>query len=71
MITDTGDVQIIDFGVAAELEGYKDKRTTVMGTLNWMAPEMHKRDITGLQYGVEVRPSSMPLERQASNSQTY
>ena len=54
MITDNGDVQIIDFGVAAELEGYKDKRTTVLGTPNWMAPEMHKRDKTGFQYGVEV-----------------
>ena len=70
MITDTGDVQIIDFGVAAELEGYKDKRTTVMGTLNWMAPEMHKRDITGLQYGVEVKMSPLPLEHEVSNSQT-
>lgn len=42
MVTETGEVQIIDFGVASNLESHFDKRKTIIGTLHWMAPEMLK-----------------------------
>ncbi|KAL2123163.1 hypothetical protein VTJ04DRAFT_3618 [Mycothermus thermophilus] len=40
LVTEKGGVQLCDFGVAGLLESKMDKRTTFIGTLNWMAPEL-------------------------------
>ncbi|KAL1839496.1 hypothetical protein VTJ49DRAFT_1471 [Mycothermus thermophilus] len=40
LVTEKGSVQLCDFGVAGLLESKMDKRTTFIGTLNWMAPEL-------------------------------
>ena len=55
MIHEKGMVQIIDFGVAGILQTGIDKRSTVIGTPHWMAPELHKNaPPEGLSYGTEV-----------------
>lgn len=55
MIHEKGMVQIIDFGVAGVLRTSIDKRSTVIGTPHWMAPELHKNaPPEGLNYGTEV-----------------
>jgi serine/threonine protein kinase len=40
LVTEAGSVQLCDFGVAGIIESKVDKRTTFIGTLNWMAPEL-------------------------------
>ncbi|KAK3300816.1 uncharacterized protein B0H64DRAFT_370015 [Chaetomium fimeti] len=40
LVTEAGSVQLCDFGVAGIVESKVDKRTTFIGTLNWMAPEL-------------------------------
>lgn len=50
MITEEGGVQLCDFGVAGIIETNLDKRSTFIGTFNWMAPELFQ----GSQYGKEV-----------------
>lgn len=55
MIHESGNLQVIDFGVAGVLQTNVDKRSTVIGTAHWMAPEMHKlAPPQGLNYGTEV-----------------
>ena len=55
MIHEKGNLQVIDFGVAGVLQTKLDKRTTVIGTPHWMAPELHKpAGREGLNYGTEV-----------------
>lgn len=51
LITDSGGVQLCDFGVAGIIETKFDKRSTVTGTLNWMAPELFDMSVS---YGTEV-----------------
>ena len=53
MIHERGELQIIDFGVAATLSSMSDKRSTRIGTRHWMSPELMN---TGrkLKYGKEV-----------------
>ncbi|MCJ1378200.1 hypothetical protein MMC17_001296 [Xylographa soralifera] len=53
MIHERGEIQIIDFGVAATLSSLNDKRSTKIGTIHWMSPELM---LTGrkLKYGKEV-----------------
>jgi hypothetical protein len=51
LITEQGSVQLCDFGVAGIVEGKLDKRSTVIGTPHWMAPELF--DSTP-SYGKEV-----------------
>ncbi|POR36611.1 Serine/threonine protein kinase [Tolypocladium paradoxum] len=51
LITEVGEVQLCDFGVAGIIETKFDKRSTVTGTLHWMAPELFDSSIS---YGVEV-----------------
>ena len=62
MIHENGKLQVIDFGVAGVLQTKLDKRTTVIGTPHWMAPELHKpAGREGLNYGAEVSfPVLMP-----------
>jgi serine/threonine protein kinase len=40
LVTEAGGVQLCDFGVAGIIESKLDKRTTFIGTLHWMAPEL-------------------------------
>ncbi|KAH6624451.1 serine/threonine protein kinase [Chaetomium sp. MPI-SDFR-AT-0129] len=51
LITEAGGVQLCDFGVAGILETKFDKRSTVTGTLHWMAPELFDSTVS---YGSEV-----------------
>lgn len=51
LVTDVGDVQLCDFGVAGIIETKFDKRSTVTGTLQWMAPELFDSTVS---YGMEV-----------------
>ena len=60
MIHEDGRLQVIDFGVAGVLQTNFDKRSTVIGTPHWMAPELHKlAPREGLTYGTEVRRTSL------------
>ena len=51
LVTDSGQVQLCDFGVAGIIESRFDKRSTVTGTLQWMAPELFDSQVS---YGTEV-----------------
>ncbi|KAI5466255.1 kinase-like domain-containing protein [Mariannaea sp. PMI_226] len=51
LVTETGDVQLCDFGVAGVIETKFDKRSTVIGTPHWMAPELFD---SAASYGTEV-----------------
>jgi protein-serine/threonine kinase len=42
LILEDGSVQLCDFGVSNILEPQKSKRTTIVGTPYWMAPELQK-----------------------------
>jgi serine/threonine protein kinase len=51
LITEQGGVQLCDFGVAGIIENKLDKRSTVIGTPHWMAPELFSSTPS---YGKEV-----------------
>ncbi|XDG10095.1 hypothetical protein ABKA04_009710 [Annulohypoxylon sp. FPYF3050] len=51
LVTETGAVQLCDFGVAGMMETKLDKRSTFIGTPHWMAPELFDQNT---QYGTEV-----------------
>lgn len=51
LVTEVGDVQLCDFGVAGVIETKFDKRTTFIGTPHWMAPELFDQSTS---YGTEV-----------------
>ena len=51
LIHEEGQLQLCDFGVAGVLQSTHDKRTTIIGTLHWMAPEMYQQDA---EYSSEV-----------------
>ncbi|KAH0551379.1 hypothetical protein GP486_007406 [Trichoglossum hirsutum] len=53
LISEDGSVQLCDFGVAAMLQTKDEKRQTILGTPNWMAPELHSRSANVL-YGKNV-----------------
>lgn len=42
LILEDGRVQLCDFGVSGTLEPHKSKRTTIVGTPFWMAPELQR-----------------------------
>ncbi|KAF8863445.1 kinase-like protein [Acephala macrosclerotiorum] len=52
LVTEQGNVQLCDFGVAGIVESKLDKRTTIIGTPHWMAPELFREKTTS--YGKEV-----------------
>ncbi|KAL8733274.1 MAG: hypothetical protein Q9181_003650 [Wetmoreana brouardii] len=58
MIHEKGSLQLIDFGVAGLLQTSKDKRSTIIGTPHWMAPEMSSQLVSQgpstLDYATEV-----------------
>ncbi|RFU36061.1 hypothetical protein B7463_g271, partial [Scytalidium lignicola] len=51
LITEQGGVQLCDFGVAGTIETKLDKRSTIIGTPHWMAPELFDPNPS---YGKEV-----------------
>ncbi|KAK3334173.1 hypothetical protein B0T19DRAFT_420246 [Cercophora scortea] len=51
LITENGGVRLCDFGVAGIIETKFDKRKTVTGTLQWMAPELFESTVS---YGIAV-----------------
>ncbi|KAB5579991.1 kinase-like domain-containing protein [Coniochaeta sp. 2T2.1] len=51
LVTEDGRVQLCDFGVAGIIETKFDKRSTFIGTPNWMAPELFDPSSS---YGTEV-----------------
>ncbi|KAL7941573.1 serine/threonine protein kinase, STE family, PAK/STE20-related [Trichoderma barbatum] len=51
LVTEAGSVQLCDFGVAGIMETKFDKRSTITGTLHWMAPELFDPHVA---YGIEV-----------------
>ncbi|KAK3986836.1 kinase-like domain-containing protein [Cladorrhinum sp. PSN332] len=51
LVAEDGGVQLCDFGVAGMVKSRFDKRKTVTGTLQWMAPELFDTDVS---YGNEV-----------------
>lgn len=51
LITEQAEVQLCDFGVAGIVETKLDKRSTVIGTPHWMAPELFSSTPS---YGKEV-----------------
>ncbi|KAM5355699.1 hypothetical protein ACJ41O_002345 [Fusarium nematophilum] len=51
LVTEVGNVQLCDFGVAGVIETKFDKRSTVIGTPHWMAPELFD---PAASYGTEV-----------------
>ncbi|KAG9236022.1 kinase-like domain-containing protein [Amylocarpus encephaloides] len=51
LITEEGQVQLCDFGVAGVIEDKFDKRSTIIGTPHWMAPELFNSQAN---YGKEV-----------------
>jgi serine/threonine protein kinase len=51
LITEQGGVQLCDFGVAGIIENKVDKRSTIIGTPHWMAPELFNDTPS---YGKEV-----------------
>ncbi len=64
MVHEEGRVQIIDFGVSGLMETKTDRRGTIIGTFNWMAPEVlryakanlgdDRQAPDGTNFGIEV-----------------
>lgn len=57
LISLDGSVKLGDFGYAAQLTTEQDKRTTVVGTPSWMAPEL----VVGSQYDGKIDIWSMGI----------
>jgi protein-serine/threonine kinase len=57
LVTEDGRIQLCDFGVSGVLENQVSKRTTIIGTPHWMAPEIVEHlgsEFPGVSYGAEI-----------------
>jgi protein-serine/threonine kinase len=57
LVTEDGRIQLCDFGISGVLENEVSKRSTIIGTPHWMAPELVSRlgsDDKSIQYGTEI-----------------
>jgi serine/threonine protein kinase len=57
LVTEDGRLQLCDFGVSGFLENEVSKRTTIIGTPHWMAPELVTHlgtENPKIQYGTEI-----------------
>jgi len=52
LMTSTGLIKLVDFGVSAELKNPNDRRNTLIGTPYWMAPEVIANKTGHQPYGV-------------------
>ncbi|KAF2831127.1 hypothetical protein CC86DRAFT_430869 [Ophiobolus disseminans] len=56
LILEDGRVQLCDFGVSGTLEPQKSKRTTIVGTPAWMAPELQQEWVKDADPRNPLRP---------------
>lgn len=57
LVTEDGRLQLCDFGISNVLENEVSKRSTIIGTPHWMAPELVSHlgsDFQSVKYGAEV-----------------
>ncbi|KIW03970.1 uncharacterized protein PV09_04804 [Verruconis gallopava] len=57
LVTEDGRIQLCDFGISGVLENQVSKRTTIIGTPHWMAPEIVEHlgsEFPGVSYGAEI-----------------
>ncbi|KAF2649325.1 kinase-like protein [Lophiostoma macrostomum CBS 122681] len=61
LVLEDGRVQLCDFGVSGAVESEKNKRSTIVGSVHWMPPELRQEFIkenngvaTSLLYGSEI-----------------
>ncbi|PRP85883.1 hypothetical protein PROFUN_06157 [Planoprotostelium fungivorum] len=52
LLTNSGDIKLVDFGVSAELKQASEKRNTLIGTPYWMAPEVVANKTGNVPYDV-------------------
>jgi protein-serine/threonine kinase len=57
LVTEDGRIQLCDFGISGVLENEVSKRSTIVGTPHWMAPELVSHlgsDMHSVRYGNEI-----------------
>jgi protein-serine/threonine kinase len=57
LVTEDGRLQLCDFGISNVLENEVSKRSTIIGTPHWMAPELVAHlgsDFQSVRYGTEI-----------------
>ncbi|KAF2750900.1 hypothetical protein M011DRAFT_474388 [Sporormia fimetaria CBS 119925] len=59
LISEEGRVQLCDFGVSGALEPEVAKRSTIVGTPNWMAPELQREWVKDINPSSAVRPNEI------------
>ncbi|KAF2281244.1 Pkinase-domain-containing protein [Westerdykella ornata] len=59
LILEDGRVQLCDFGVSGALEPEITKRSTIVGTPNWMAPELQREWVKDLDPSRGSRPNDI------------
>lgn len=59
LILEDGRVQLCDFGVSGTLEPAVNKRSTIVGTPNWMAPELQKEWVKDANPQSRITPNKI------------